>query len=255
LSARRDIRSRKEISHPGTLADPKSFGHIRPRMDTTAGAATHSTRPLLWTRLGSFVSLLPLGVWTVNHLWDNLAAFQGKEAWEEAVTDYGNPGVHVMTLALVFVPLFIHTVWGVQRLRSSKPNNLAYGSFVNWRYLLQRLSAVGVLGFLAAHIWLAMLEPRWIRGHAETFEDISWHMRWHWQTTLVYLLGTLGVVYHFANGLAGFAWTWGLVSGRKSQKLLDVVVYGFFVVLLLMAWGVLFAMYRAGNALPAGLHG
>jgi succinate dehydrogenase / fumarate reductase, cytochrome b subunit len=210
-----------------------------------------SPRPLLWTRLASLVSFAPLGVWTANHLWDNLAAFQGKEAWEKAVTHYPNSWAQALTWLLVLGPLLLHTVWGLQRLKSWKPNNLSYPQLLNWRYLLQRISAVGVLLFLGAHIWLAMLQPRWLEGHAETFEDISWHMRYHWQTLVVYLLGTLGVAYHFANGLSGLAWTWGLVVGRKSQRRFDWVTALTFAAFLAAAWGVIFGLMQAGSALPA----
>ena len=42
-------------------------------------------------RLGSALAVLPLGVWTLNHLWNNLAAFQGGPAWQSAVTEYPHP--------------------------------------------------------------------------------------------------------------------------------------------------------------------
>jgi len=34
----------------------------------------------LASRLGSLFSILPLGVWTVHHVWNNLAAFDGPQA-------------------------------------------------------------------------------------------------------------------------------------------------------------------------------
>ena len=40
---------------------------------------SESTRAFAWTRLASLLSILPLGVWTANHLYDNLSAFFGKE--------------------------------------------------------------------------------------------------------------------------------------------------------------------------------
>src|SRR5687767_9044902 len=128
------------------------------------------TTPLLWARLGSLVSILPLGVWTVNHLWDNLSAFQGKQAWESAVTHYPGPVAHATILVVVLLPLVIHTVWGIGRAFSSRPNNAHYGSWGNAKYLLQRLSGIGLAGFLGAHLWLAMLKPRLVEGHPEYFE-------------------------------------------------------------------------------------
>jgi succinate dehydrogenase / fumarate reductase cytochrome b subunit len=201
---------------------------------------------LRWARLGSLVSILPLGLWTVNHLWDNLAAFRGAEAWQEAVTEHPHPVAHFLTLALVLLPLILHAIWGVGRLFSFRPNIGAYPNFNNLKFLLQRVSAAGALAFLGAHIWLAMLRPRLLEGHAETFADISREMHHHGPTLGVYLLGTLGVVYHLANGLSSFAWTWGLVSGRKSFRGLDVVAIASFLLMWGMAWGAIYALHQAG---------
>jgi succinate dehydrogenase / fumarate reductase, cytochrome b subunit len=222
-------------------------------MSTTSAEvaeASPGTRPLLWGRLGSLVSVLPLGVWTVNHLFDNLSAFYGAQAWERSVTEHQSPFVHALTLLIVLGPLLLHTVWGLQRLRSARPNNLRYGNYGNLKYALQRISAVGVLAFIGAHLWLAMLRPRLVLGHAERFDDMAQVMRHHSITLAVYVLGTLGVCYHLANGLSSFAWTWGLVAGRKSQRGLDLLAIGLFLALLAMAWGTLLALYLAGDKLP-----
>jgi len=197
--------------------------------------------------------MLPLGVWTVNHLWDNLAVFQGAEAWQKAVTHYPHPVAQVLTLTMVLLPLAIHTIWGIRRLFSFRPNNVRYPAFGNLKYLLQRLSAVGVLLFLGAHIWLALLHPRLVEGHPEPFNDIASQMRFHGPTLMVYLLGTLAVCYHLANGIFGFAWTWGLTAGEKSYRRIGVAVIVTFLVLLTMAWSAIYGLWAAGEAFGAPL--
>ena len=42
-------------------------------------------------RLASALAIAPLGVWTVVHLWHNLSAFDGADAWQQAVTGYAHP--------------------------------------------------------------------------------------------------------------------------------------------------------------------
>src|SRR5688572_14099588 len=106
-----------------------------------AGPARH--RSFFVTRVASLLSVLPLGVWTVKHLWDQLSAFGGAEAYERAVTRYEHPVAFAATMVLVFGPLLAHTVWGIGRLVSGRPNNVRYGTYANLRYLLQRLSAIG----------------------------------------------------------------------------------------------------------------
>jgi succinate dehydrogenase / fumarate reductase cytochrome b subunit len=214
---------------------------------TTAQAAQRADRAtFVRARLGSLFAFLPLGVWTVNHLWNNLAAFRGADQWQAAVTDYPHPIAQLATGIVVLLPLVIHTVWGVGRLFSSRPNNVRYGFYANLKYLLQRLSAIGLALFLGAHIWQATLKPRLVEGHAEDFADLAHHMHHHPPTLVVYLLGTLAIAYHLANGIQSFAMGWGLVSSRAALKKLEWVGITALILLLGMAWSAVYALYAAG---------
>jgi succinate dehydrogenase / fumarate reductase cytochrome b subunit len=199
-------------------------------------------------RVGSLVAVVPLGVWVVVHLWHNLAAFSGAEAWQAAVTEYPHPIAEAVVGILVLLPLTLHILWGLARLWSARPNNLHYGYYGNLKYLLQRLSALGVLAFVGAHLWLAFLKPRIQEGHAEAFADIAQEMHFHTPTLIVYVLGTLGVCYHLANGFQTFCMTWGLATSKRALERLDKYVLLGFVVLLAMAWGAIYALWTAGAA-------
>ncbi len=201
----------------------------------------------LRSRLGSLLAIFPLGVWTVNHLWNNLAAFKGGPAWQSAVTEYPHPLAHLVTMVVVLLPIVLHTIWGISRMTQTRPNLHKYATFTNLKFVVQRLSAVGILLFLGAHVWLAMLHPRFVVGHPEAFADISNEMRHHLPTLAVYLLGTLGVSYHLANGLSSFAMGWGIVASRRAMKKLDGVVIGLFLVFLGMSWAAIYALWAAGG--------
>lgn len=148
---------------------------------------------------------------TVIHLWNNLAALQGPAAWQSQVTSYANPGAVVITGVVVL------------------------------------LSALGLLAFLGAHLWLAFIRPRFVYGHAEPFQDIAHEMRFHGPTLVVYVLGTLAVSYHLANGLQTFAFGWGAATSRRALNgkvlLLSWIA---FVALLAMSWGAIDALWSAG---------
>ena len=217
----------------------------------SAAAATDrptpdSARSFLRSRLGSLLAVVPLGVWTVAHLWNNLSAFKGGAAWQASVTEYGHPIAFFASSIVALLPLVLHTVWGVGRLVSVQPNVVKYKFFGNLKYTLQRLSAIGVLLFLGAHIWLAMLHPRITTGHGETFADITHEMHHNPPTLVVYLLGTLGVAYHLANGLHSFSMGWGIVTSQRALKRLDGAVILLFLLLLAMCWGVIYALWDAG---------
>jgi succinate dehydrogenase / fumarate reductase cytochrome b subunit len=217
-------------------------------------AQPQAIRPLearssfLRTRLASALAILPLGVWTFIHLWNNLSAYQGADAWQHAVTEYSSPFAEAITGIIVLLPLAIHTVWGLGRLVSSRPNDIRYPFYGNLKYLLQRISAAGVFLFLCAHLWLALIHPRWAEGHAEPFADIAQEMHFHTPTLVVYLLGTLGVAYHLANGAQTFCMSWGIVSTQRALRRLEWIAIALFVLLLVMSWGAIYALWAAGAA-------
>jgi succinate dehydrogenase / fumarate reductase, cytochrome b subunit len=204
-----------------------------------------------WSRMGSLVAFAPLGVWTFFHVFANMASLQGAEAWQTAVTGHSHPAALVATSLVVLVPIAMHTVWGIKRLGSFKPNNQRYGFFNNLRYLLQRASAVGVLLFLGAHLTLAFFKPRLTTGNPEMFKDIAHEMAHNPPTLLVYVLGTLGVAYHLGNGLQGFCMSWGIATTREGLKHVERLSYVVFVVLYAMCLAAIYGLYRAGASMPA----
>ncbi len=211
--------------------------------------STHrpDARSVLQVRMGSLLAVVPLGVWTIAHLWNNLSAFGGAEAWQADVTEYRHPVAFFVSGVVAMLPLVLHMVWGIARLVTAHPNNVKYTSLANVRYLLQRVTAMGVMLFLGAHVWLAMLKPRMTTGRPEPFADIAHEMHHHTPTLVVYLLGTLGVAYHLANGLQTFALGWGVVTSRRALRGLDAGSLLLFLLLLAMSWGVIFALWNAGE--------
>jgi succinate dehydrogenase / fumarate reductase cytochrome b subunit len=217
-------------------------------MATTPSSAGGATSFVL-ARLASLLAIAPLGVWTLVHVWNNLAVFRGAGAWQAEVTGHGHPAALVVTSVVVLAPLLLHAIWGLGRLRTSRPNNLRYGYFENLEYLLQRVSAVGVLLFLGAHLWLAFLRPRLFEGHAEPFTDLAGEMRHNPPTLVVYVLGTLGVAYHLGNGLYGFAMSSGLAASRRGLRRFQQASIALFVLLLAMSWAALYGLWQAGGQL------
>ena len=209
--------------------------------------ANHSAqKSYVQSRIASVLAVVPLGAWVVVHLWQNLSAFEGAIAWSKSVTTYAHPLSQALSLIVVMIPLAIHAIWGIRRMPQMKPNLGQYKYYTNLKYILQRVSALVVMLFLGAHIYLAMLKPRLIDGHPERFADIAKEMRHHAPTLVVYLLGTLGVAYHLANGIATVAMSYGFVTKRKSMFRFEYVAMTLFVVLLTMSWAVIYALWSHG---------
>lgn len=199
---------------------------------------------LLTSRLGSVVAIVPLGVWVTWHLWENLSSWNGGDTWETHVSQPGTTGTSSIVSAVVFAPLLLHTAWGLRRLTMAKPNG--YPFFGNAKYLLQRLSAVGLLFFLMAHVFLARVKPTLSAPGYETFEDIAAHMRHHPPTLVVYVLGVLATAFHLANGVYTAAFIHGIAASPKAQRRMQVVSLAFFALLLAMGWGAVAGLFQAG---------
>lgn len=211
----------------------------------------------LFPRLGSVLAIAPLGVWTAWHLWENLYSWRGSAAWSERVVDTtvtatgptytGNPVSAALVSVVVFAPLLIHLVWGLRRLGMARPNG--YKFFGNAKYVLQRLSALGLLGFIGAHVYLARISPALHSptGH-ESFEDIASHMHHHPPTLVVYILGVLGTTFHLANGVYTATFIHGLAASPKAQRRMQVFSVALFLVLLGIGWGAVAGLYAKGAA-------
>jgi succinate dehydrogenase / fumarate reductase, cytochrome b subunit len=213
---------------------------------TTHASPAPSRSNFISERLGSALAIVPLSVWTINHLWNNLAAFQGGPAWQTAVTEYPHPLAEGITLAVVLLPLAWHTLWGLARIFQTRPNYPRYGYFANLKFILQRLAGLGLLAFLGAHLWLAFLEPRLVKGRVEPFADIAHEMHFHMPTLAVYILGVLAIAYHVANGLQTALMTWGVAVTKASLRKWELVAWAIFLLTLAMGWGAIYALYRAG---------
>jgi len=213
---------------------------------TAAASPAEARSSFLRARVASFLAVFPLSVWTFFHLWHALAGFEGADAWQKAMTEYPHPVAEALSGVVVLLPLAIHTVWGVGRLFTSRPNNLRYRTYANLKYVLQRLAALGVLAFLGAHIWLALLHPRVVEGHPESFADLAQHMHFHPPTLATYVLGVLGVAYHLANGLQTACMGWGVVTSQKGLRRLEGAAMVVFLLLLAMGWGAVYALWAAG---------
>lgn len=203
-------------------------------------------RDFMLARLGSLFAFLPVGVWTIVHLWHQLAAYNSPEAWQQSVTGHASVASEALVFALVLIPLLWHTVWGIVRMFRSRPNP-RIGWFSNLRYIVQRLAAIGLLFFLGAHLWLAWFEPRFLQGHAETFADISHEMHFHTPTLIVYILGVLAIAYHLANGLWSFlSMGWGVTVSKSGIAWMEKIAILFFIVLLAIGWGAVYGLYAGG---------
>jgi len=196
-------------------------------VDQNAGTDSFAARHhFLIRRLHSLAGLVPVGVFVTFHLFVNSTIVVGPEAFQ-----FGVDQIHkieplgilkLVEVFGIFIPLAFHAVLGVKIWLSGEPNSMAYRDGSNIRYTLQRLTGVAAFLFIMLHLW----QMHWLGApFGGGFFDPDYAavsaaevMRPLW-VGVVYAVGTLCTVFHFANGIWTSLITWGITVGPRSQRM------------------------------------
>lgn len=183
-------------------------------------------RAFLMRKLHSLSGVVPVGGFMLFHLWTNAKATQGREPFDAAVRDISHmPFVLVAEFGLILLPLAFHTLYGIWIALNGKPNVGRYTYSRNWMYTLQRISGLIAAVFIVLHLkdywWPKMMgtmEPE--QFYPKLCENMSAVNSWGVPLmALWYVFGIGACVFHFANGLWGFCFSWGITVSRRSQRM------------------------------------
>lgn len=188
-----------------------------------------SRRSFLLRKLHSLTGALPVGGFLLFHFWTNAKALQGQERFDSAVAEISHmPYLPVLEIGLVVLPLAFHALYGVKLVLEGKPNVGSYTFSRNWMYTLQRVTGVLAFAFIGFHLW-SYWAQKWLgRMAPEEFyprlcADMASTVGGVPVIALVYLFGIAVSVFHFANGLWGFCFSWGVTVSRRAQRMAAVV--------------------------------
>jgi succinate dehydrogenase/fumarate reductase cytochrome b subunit (b558 family) len=219
-------------------------------------------RPFLLRKLHSLTGVVPVGGFLVFHLWENSRALQGKEQFDEMVNGINHmPYLQVMEWGLILLPLAFHALYGIKLVLEGKPNVGSYTFTRNWMYTLQRVTGLLAFLFIGYHLYelwgqkvIGKLGPD--QFYTRLCEDMAYTAGPVPVIALVYILGIAASVFHFANGLWGFCFSWGVTVSRRSQQLAATAfgVLGLIVFFLGANTAIYFAT-GARIALPGSLFG
>lgn len=195
-------------------------------------------------RAMSFLGLVPLGIYTIAHLWTNLSSLGGPCLFDAALLASRRHPAFLILEILLGLAILLHVVVGVRLMLNWRPSQRNTKSLHGLKFLLQRLSGIGLLLFLVAHIINARIMPVLKgRGHEDFFG--MRHAFQHDPATLpVYILGLLGISFHLANGLWTFLLTWGITVTPSAQRKSQWISILFFVALLVMSGLVLYGFLQ-----------
>ena len=195
--------------------------------------ASIDNRHFLLRRLHSLVGLLPIGAFLIFHLWENSQSRLGAEHYNGTVVA-NLQGMNYLPLLEIFVitlPLLFHAGYGLAIAVGARPELRRYPYARNWLYWLQRVSGVGILAFLLAHVAMTrgwgLIDPA---VHADLFGHMRGMLTQPWMFA-AYALGLLLAVFHLANGLWGMGLVWGVTTSARAQRLSGYACAGIGVLL------------------------
>ena len=170
-------------------------------------------------RLHSLSGVVPVGAFLVVHLWTNSKAMLGPASFGHAVEEINSiPFLIVVETLGIFLPLAFHAIYGVFLAFQSRTNVAVYGYSRNWLYVLQRVTGVIAFVFIVIHMKdfrvakaLGVMQSQSFFGELGNLLSVRWR-------ALVYLFGTTASIFHFANGLRTFLWSWGITVSERSQR-------------------------------------
>lgn len=186
-------------------------------------------REFVSRRLHSLLGVVPIGLFLLVHLVVNHFATGGPGPFQKAANFMESlPFVRVLEWVLIYIPILFHAIYGLYIAFTSTSNVGRLGFFRNWMYLLQRITGVLTLIFIAWHVWetrIAMLFGTPL--NFQMMHDIL-------SSTFMfvfYLIGIIATIFHFSNGLWSFMVSWGITVSPRSQRISSYVTIVIFVLL------------------------
>lgn len=157
----------------------------------------------------------------------------GKSIFQQQVDKiHSLPFLLAVEMSAIFLPLVIHTVYGIYITINGKPNQGNYPYVKNWFYVMQRVTAVILVAFIFFHVG-AMFG--WF-GSTLRFEPDNAYQSTvrHLQANpilwlIVYPLGVIAGTFHLANGFWTAGIAWGLTVSKKAQLRWGWVCVGLFL--------------------------
>ena len=174
-------------------------------------------------RLFSLAGLIPVGAFVMVHLLTTASVLGGAAAFQSRVDLIHSLGplLPAIEWLFIFLPMLFHAIMGFVIITTGMPNVGSYSYMGNVRYTLQRASGMIAFVFILWHIaqlhWMGaplgggQFDPH----HAASSAAVALKPV---AITLMYAIGVIATVYHFANGLWSLGITWGLWTSPAAMQ-------------------------------------
>lgn len=203
------------------------------------GKRMAGSRDFINRRIHSLLGVIPIGIFLVQHLVVNHFATRDAEAFNKAAHFMESLPFRIfLETFVIYLPILFHAVYGLYITFQAKNNVTRYGYFRNMMFLVQRVTGVITLVFIAWHVWETRVQAA--LGQEVNFDMMADILSSPFMVVF-YLVGVLSAVFHFANGLWSFFVSWGLTVSPRSQKISTYVTMGVFVALAIVSIRTIFA--------------
>ena len=190
-------------------------------------------------RLHSLLGIIPVGLFLAQHLVINHFATRGAEAFNNASDFMGNlPFVLFLEWIIIYIPLMFHAFYGVYISFTAKNNVQRYGTFRNWMFMLQRVTGVFLVVFIAWHIYETRIQKAL---GAEVNYNMMNDILSNPFMLAFYIAGVIAATFHLSNGIWSFLVSWGITQSPRSQTIVTYISIGIFLVLSVIGVQALFA--------------
>ncbi|MFB4165418.1 succinate dehydrogenase cytochrome b558 subunit [Alteribacillus sp. JSM 102045] len=196
-------------------------------------------REFMNRRLHSLLGVIPIGVYLVQHLTVNFFATRGAEAFNAAAHFMENlPFRLFLEIFIIYLPILFHAIYGLYIVFQGKSNTKRYGYFRNWMFLVQRITGVYLVVFIAWHVWETRVQAAM---GAEVNYDMMADILSSNFMLIFYIIGVLSATFHFSNGLWSFLVSWGITVSPRSQQIATYATVAIFIALSFVGMGALLA--------------
>jgi len=195
---------------------------------STAAAAVPADHSFFLRRVHSLTGIVPVGAYVIEHLFSNLFALRGPEAYNAQVTFLVSlPMVLVLEIVFIWAPILYHGGYGVVIWWRGDSNVTQYPWTGNWLYTLQRYSGLAAFAYIIYHTIQQRFTGTHLLDHPDqAFTKVAQALS-NPLVFAIYVVGIVAVSFHFAYGIWLFAVKWGLTPGERAQRLLGYACTAF----------------------------
>jgi succinate dehydrogenase / fumarate reductase, cytochrome b subunit len=218
-------------------------------------------------RLHSFLGLVPVGAYMTVHLLTNASLMEGPATYQRLVYQIHALGklLPLVEWGFIFLPILFHAALGVVIILGGRWNLIAYPYTGNFRYTLQRITAVIVLLFILLHVfhmhgwfhaegWLQHVAHP-LGGHQfrpySAASSLGAAMNASPVLPVLYAVGVLAGVIHLANGIWTLGITWGIWTSPAAQRRANWICGAFGIFLAIVGMSALYASVTVDQARAA----